>query len=317
MPALKRPRRGSLQFWPRKRAAKLLPSVNWSSISSKEPGLMGFIAYKAGMTTAIVKDSTPKVTTSGKQIAIPVTILETPNMKIFSVRFYQHGQVVKEVIVSHDKELKRILKIPKTLKPLDSQVPQHFDDVRVIVYSLAKTTSVKKTPDIIEVAIHGNSAHEKLEFAKSHVGKEISSVDFIKTGLIDVRGVTKGKGLQGPIKRFGAKLRFHKSEKGIRKIGSLGPWHPAHVSFRVPMAGQMGVFTRVINNLHVLSKGKISEKNINPSQGFKNYGNVKTSYVVVSGSVQGPVKRQILLTLPARPSKEQSKKKLEFVEVLS
>ena len=48
MPTTKSPRKGSLQFWPRKRARKFLPSTNWSSINS-EKGLKGFICYKVGM----------------------------------------------------------------------------------------------------------------------------------------------------------------------------------------------------------------------------------------------------------------------------
>ena len=151
MPKINRPRFGSLQFWPRKRAEKQIPSVNWKTVKGK--GLLGFITYKVGMATAIVKDSTDKSMTSGKRISIPITILEAPNMKIFSVRFYNKGIVVKEVIVSNDKELKKFLKVPKQLKPLDSSIPSEYDDVRVIVYSMPKQTSVKKTPDLIEIAI--------------------------------------------------------------------------------------------------------------------------------------------------------------------
>ena len=36
------PRKGSLQFWPRKRANKFLPSVNWKAINSDKK-LKGFI----------------------------------------------------------------------------------------------------------------------------------------------------------------------------------------------------------------------------------------------------------------------------------
>ena len=40
------PRRGSLQYWPRKRAKRIYPRVrNW-----KGDGIVGFAAYKAGMT---------------------------------------------------------------------------------------------------------------------------------------------------------------------------------------------------------------------------------------------------------------------------
>ena len=74
---------------------------------------------------------------------------------------------------------------------------------------------------------------------------------------------------------------------------------------------------RIIYNLNVLGKSSIKDKDINPTAGFKNYGNIKTSYLILSGSIQGPSKRQILLTPSFRPSKTQFKKKLELVEVLT
>src|SRR3989344_1819643 len=106
-----RPRYGSLQFYPRKRASRFLPSVNWDVV--KGEGVLGFIGYKVGMATAMVKDSTPKSMTPGKKIAVPVTILEVPAMKIYSVRFYKNGKVMTDVIVSNDKDLKRAVKVPK------------------------------------------------------------------------------------------------------------------------------------------------------------------------------------------------------------
>lgn len=311
MPTAKRPRRGSLQFWPRKRAKKLLPSANWKPVSSSKPGLLGFVAYKAGMATALVKDNYDKAMTAKKQIAVPVTVLEAPSMKIFSVRFYKFNKPVGEIVVSNDKELKKKLKVPKQAGSLD-KAPQDFDDIRVIAYSLAKQTTVKKTPDLIELGVQ---ADNKLDYVKTLVGKEITLADFVRDQMVDARGVTKGKGFQGPVKRFGIAKRFHKSEKGVRKVGSIGPWHPAYVTFRVPMAGQLGMFTRIIYNLHVLSSGTISEKDINPANGFKDYGKIKTSYIVVKGSVQGPSKRQILLTPAMRPSKVQSRRKYDLVEV--
>ena len=50
------PRSGSLQYWPRKRAKKFLPRVNWTRITSQpqqKKGLLGSIAYKAGMASAV------------------------------------------------------------------------------------------------------------------------------------------------------------------------------------------------------------------------------------------------------------------------
>jgi len=311
MPKTSRPRKGSLQYWPRKRASKLLPSANFRHISSQ--GLLGFIAYKVGMASALVKDQTEKSPTQNKQIVIPVTILEVPNMKIFSVRFYKNNKPFKDVIVSNSKELKSKLKVPKNLKDFEKEVPQDYDDIRLIVYSLPSQTTIKKTPDLIELSIN---AENKLDFVKSLIGKEISPEEFFKNDLLDVHGLTKGKGFSGPVKRFGITLKPHKTEKGVRRPGSLAPWHPARVTFRAPQAGQLGFFTRVTYNLKTISFGKISEKDINPKSGFKNYGLIKSSYLIVKGSVQGPAKRQVLLTPSFRPTKLKLKSKFEFMELI-
>ena len=90
MPKKHRPRHGSLQFWPRKRAKKVLPSANWRAIaeSAEKEGLIGFIGYKAGMSTASVHDLTPNSLTLNEQIVLPCTIIECPPMKIMSIRLY-------------------------------------------------------------------------------------------------------------------------------------------------------------------------------------------------------------------------------------
>ncbi len=315
MPRLSRPRYGSLQFYPRKRAAKILPSVNWKNLASMKldsSAILGFIAYKVGMATAIVKDSTDKSMTLGKKVAIPVTILEVPPMKILSIRFYKNAHAIKDIIVSNDKELKHKLKLPKQLP--SHNFPQDFDDVRIIAYSIPKQTSIKKTPDIIEIAI---SAPNKLEFVKSIINKEISLHEFLKFPLLDIHGLTKGKGLQGPVKRFGISLKQHKSEKGQRRPGSLAPWHPARVTFHTPMAGQLGFFTRVSYNNKVITSGNIKEKEINPKSGYKSYGKIKTSFLIIKGSVQGPPKRQVLVTPSFRPTLSQLKKKYEFIQLIN
>ena len=81
------------------------------------------------------------------------------------------------------------------------------------------------------------------------------------------------------------------------------------------MAGQMGHFTRVVYNNKIVIIDSVSEKNINPGEGFKNFGKIKTDYMIVCGSIQGPVKRQLLITNALRPTKGQSKKTYEFLEL--
>jgi large subunit ribosomal protein L3 len=318
MPTRKSPRKGSLQFWPRKRVSKFLPSVNWNAIkSNSSKGLKGSICYKAGMMSAYVKDNTPDSMTKGKKIAIPITILECPPLRIFSVRFYKNNQVAKEILAENfEKELKSKVKLPKKsgqkVGDLISEKGE-YDDVRVIVYSQVKKTGIKKTPDLNEVGLVG-SFDEKINFIKEFLNKEISILDiFEKDQLVDLRGLTKGHGFSGPVKRFGITLKSHKSEKGRRRPGSLGPWHPARVIFRVPQAGQLGMFTRITYNNKIMDMGKSEgDKEL---KNIKNYGNIKTDYVIVAGSVQGPAKRQLMITAPLRETKKQLKKSYELEEL--
>jgi len=311
MPTRKSPRKGSLQFWPRKRANKFLPSVNWDAINSGK-NLKGFICYKTSMASAYVKDDTPDSMTKGKRITLPVTILECPPMKIFSVRFYNDNKVVKEILSENlEKELKKKVKLPKKGREKIEDIKKEYDDIRVIAYSQVKRTGIKKTPDLSEIGLVGD-VEEKFNFVKEHSNKEISVLDVFEKGqLIDLRGLTKGKGLSGPVKRFGITLKSHKSEKGRRRPGSLGPWHPARVTFRAPQAGQLGMFTRVIYNNKIIDLGKSEDK----FKDLKNFGNIKTDYVIVSGSVQGSAKRQLIISAPLRETKKQLKKNYEFLEV--
>jgi len=310
MPTRRSPRKGSLQFWPRKRASKFLPRVNWSAINSGK-NLKGFICYKAGMGSAYVKDNTINSMTKGKKIIIPITILECPPLKIFSVRFYKDGKVSEEVLVENlDKELKKKLKLPKVKKG-EIKNSKEYDDIKVICYSVVKKTNIKKKPDLSEIGLVGN-VEEKMNFIKENLKKEISILDVFEKGqLVDLRGLTKGQGLSGPVKRFGISLKQSKSEKGRRRPGSLGPWHPARVTFRVPQAGQLGMFTRVVYNNKIVDLGKAEDKFKN----IKNYGDIKTDYLIVRGSIQGPAKRQLIITAPLRETKKQLKKNFELIEL--
>jgi len=132
MPKHSKPRAGSLQFWPHKKARKFLPSVNWKAIKS-DSSLLGFIAYKVGMSSCIVKNLTENALNKDKRIPIPVTILEVPPMKIFSVRFYKEGKVMKEILAENlEKELKRKVKLPKKKKTSEKiDNIKDYDDVRI------------------------------------------------------------------------------------------------------------------------------------------------------------------------------------------
>jgi len=304
-------RDGSLQVWPRKRAARILPSANWDAVKTGK-NLAGFIGYKVGMCSVYVKDNTADSMTKGKKIVVPATILECPALKIYSVRFYKNKKVIRDFFVGFEDELKSKIKKPKQLHKLEEV--KDFDDVRVVVYSSVKDTALKEVPDVLEIALTGTK-EQKINFIKEKIGKPIGVSEVFSDGLVDIRAVSKGKGLQGPVTRFGISLKSHKAEKGQRRPGNLAPWHPARVTFRTAMAGQWGFFTRVCYNNLILQVGKISEKDINRPEGFYNYGKIRSDYIVLKGSLPGPSKRPVLLTHAIRPTRYQFKKKLEVVEL--
>lgn len=304
---------GSLQFYPRVRAKKVIPSVNWKPLEKKGVGFMGFIGYKVGMISVWAKDNTEHSMTKGKRIVIPATLIECPSMKIYSVRFYKNGKASKDIVVSNDKALRKSVKVAKKLT--EFKEIEDFDDVRVIMSSGISETGIgKKKADMIEVGISGGK-DEKIAFIKENLGKAISVLDVFEKELVDVRGVTKGYGSCGPVKRFGIALKDHKSEKGQRRPGSLAPWHPARVTFRAPQMGQTGYHNRICYNNLILESGKVSEKDINRKGGFKNYGKVKTDYLILKGSVPGPAKRGVVITTALRPTDSASKKNFEVIEL--
>ena len=296
------PRHGSLQFWPRKRAKREIPRIKaWSKLAGAK--LLGFAGYKVGMAHVIMKDTSTKVT-KGMDISTPVTIIECPPLKPLSLRLYKNTsyglKVVSEIPVKNlNKELARKIKLPKKQS---EKKETEFDELRLQVYTQPKLTAIgKKKPEIFEIALSG-SKEEQLSIAKQFLEKEIKLSDVFKEGeLVDVHAVTTGKGFQGTTKRFGTRLRQHKSEKVKRGVGSLGPWHSRSI-WAVPHPGKMGYHTRLDFNKLIL-KVDSNPSAINPKQGFHKYGFVKNDYIILKGSVPGPKKRAIRFIEAIRPDK--------------
>src|SRR3989338_7931112 len=89
MPRTRKPRAGSLQFWPRVRARQSYARIrNWPK--SKEAKLLGFAGYKAGMTHLLITDNRQNSLTKGQDIFCPATIVECPPIKTASIRFYKN-----------------------------------------------------------------------------------------------------------------------------------------------------------------------------------------------------------------------------------
>jgi large subunit ribosomal protein L3 len=289
-------------------------------------GLAGFAGYKAGMTRVEYVDNTKGSATEGQDIVKAATVLECPNLIVCGIRTYletPYGRkTVSTVWASNlNKDLDRKFKIPKKTSPeagikkMDEQA-EKLADIRLIVHTTPRKTAIaKKKPELFEVQL-GGDVTDKWQFAKDSLGKEIRAGDVLKEGdWIDVRAVTTGQGWQGPVKRFGVKIRPRKHEKKRRHGGVLGARGVARVlPAKIAMPGQHGYQTRTEYNKRVL---KISNEGLSPEGGWVGYGLVKADYMIVEGSVPGPRKRLVMIRKGLRwprHKKEASEVKKVFLE---
>ncbi len=305
------PRRGSMQFWPRRRSRHSFVRVR-SWVNGAPAKALGFIGIKAGMTHVQVIDNRAKSDTKGEKINYPVTIVECPNMLALGVSFYKKNSVggllkvgqiyASEISKEWKKYASRAMKLPKKQeKTLDSYT--EYDLVRLIVLSAPFSTGTgEKKPKILELGI-GGSKDEQIAYAKEILGKEVPVSDVFEEGdVIDTRSVTKGKGFQGVIKRYGVPLVSHKAEKERRHIGVMGGWTPKRVDYRIAQPGGMGNHLRTSYNQQILMVGSDVSK-VNRVGGLGGYGLVKGNYVLVKGSIPGARKASVLLARAIRPQK--------------
>ena len=310
MSRVRKPRAGSMQFWPRARAKHSYARIRkW--VQGKEAKPLGFAGYKVGMTHLLINDNRQHSLTKGAEIFCPVTIVECPPIKTASIRFYKntpHGlKLLSEFFTENfSKELERKITTPKK-KNKDAAAgtqAEGFDSIRMLCYTQPSLTSIgKQKPEIFEIAIGGDK-EQQLGYAKEKLGKEIKINDVFREGQqLDAHSLTKGKGFQGPVKRFGVQLRHHKSEKSRRNPGTLGAWRAqGHIMWRVAHAGKMGYHLRTEYNKWLIKIGNKPEE-INTKGGFLHYGDVKNPYIIVKGSIAGSQKRLIRFTEATRPGK--------------
>jgi len=311
MPKAHAPKRGSRAFSPRKRAKSIVGRIGYWPDVDEEPQLLGFAGYKAGMTHIFMVENRDRSPDFGKEVFSSVTILDTPPMIICGTRAYTktpYGLKPLTEVWMRDapEDLSRLLKVLPKGEPDEGidRIHSNLDEVtefRVISSTQPREAGVsKKKPELMEIKVGGGSAKEQFEYAKGLLGKTVRISDIVKPGeFIDIIGVTKGKGYQGVIKRWGVKLRQRKSRKHTRGVASLGPWNPPRVMPGVPRAGQMGFHHRTEYNKRILKVGS-DGLSITPAGGFNRYGVVKGDYVMFKGSILGPKKRLIKLRKAVR-----------------
>lgn len=302
MPEVRRPRKGSKAFYPRKRARRIYPALTVYPQTEKVK-VLGFAGYKVGMLHAIVQDTNKNSPTFGQEISIPVTILECPPLRVLGIRAYvstTSGLKTLTEVWTKDlpKNLTRKMKIGKLdetkIAELETNL-QKISRIRLIVATQPELSGLRKrTPEIFELEVGGKDATEKMNFSRQFLGKEIKIDEVVRAGeFVDVIAVTKGKGTAGPVKRFGVKIQSRHAKQKRRHVGALGAQVPRRVKWTAPMAGQLGFQTRTELNKRVL---KISDaKEVLPAGGFVRYGITRSNVLLVEGSIPGPKKRLVLI----------------------
>jgi len=252
-----------------------------------------------------------KVPEFGQEVKVAATIIEAPPMLVCAIRSYRETydgyKVITEAWMTEPtKDLIRATKVKKTsdtVKELEklASTKDKAKEIRILVATQPKLASMaKNTPDLVEIKVGGGTIDQQIEFSKALLGKTVSASQVFKPGeSVDLSGVTKGKGFQGPVKRFGVRIQQNKSRKSIRSVASIAPVAPRTIHPHVARAGQMGSHQRVDFNKRILLLGSDSNR-VSPAGGFNRYGPIKSDYIAIKGSVQGAPKRLIRLRKAVR-----------------
>lgn len=304
-------------FSPRKRAASETPRFNSWPDDDGQPSLQGHAGYKAGMTHVVMINDKPDSPREGMEETVPVTVVETPPLRVVGLRAYEQTpyglRPLTELWADEPHPaLGRTLDLPEAHdadaaeeQMRDALADGRLADVRTITHTLpGKLNGVPKTePDVMENRIGGGGViADRLEHGLELVGDAGRGInDVFRAGeYADVAAITKGKGTQGPVKRWGVQKRKgkHKRQGYRRRIGNLGPWNPSRVRSTVPQQGQTGYHQRTELNKRLID---IDADPIELDGGFKNYGQVNGEHVLVKGSVPGPSKRLVRFRPAVRP----------------
>ncbi|HZO10882.1 MAG TPA: 50S ribosomal protein L3, partial [Nitrososphaeraceae archaeon] len=274
--------------------------------------LLGFAGYKVTNLNVLSVDDREKTPNYGKNVMNSSTLIATPPLKIIGVRAYAETAYGKNAIFDafakdNDKYLSRKASFTYKEGKLD-EINAHIDKIKhvvAIVLSYPATASLsQKKPFVWEIPIGGKDTKTKIDYVVSNFGKQVNINDVFETGqFIDISAITRGKGIEGPITRFGVKRKQHKSRKSVRALGTLGPISPAVVTYTVPRQGQRGFHQRTEYNKRILvisNSEKDNDFKINPEGGFEHFGMIKNDYIIVKGSVPGVPKRLVKMRFPIR-----------------
>ena len=125
--------------------------------------------------------------------------------------------------------------------------------VRAICHTQIRKLKIgQKKAHLMEIQVNGGDVAAKVDFCVNLFEKQVP-VDavFTQNEMLDVIGVTKGRGYEGVTTRWGTTRLPRKSHRGLRKVACIGAWHPAKVQYSVARPGQNGFHHRTEMNKKV------------------------------------------------------------------
>jgi large subunit ribosomal protein L3e len=319
------------------------------------------MAYKAGCTHIVREVDKPGSKLHKKEVVEAVTILEAPPMIAVGIvgyietaqglrslttvwaqhlseevrrRYYKNWYAAKKLAFTrYARKYQRNAKKNTIDKDLE-RIKRKCSVIRLLCHTQIRKLHLRqKKAHLMEIQINGGNIAEKVQFGVGLFEKPIpiSSI-FEENEMIDVIGITKGKGFEGVTTRWGTTRLPRKTHKGLRKVACIGAWHPSRVQWSVPRAGQNGYHHRTEINKKIYRIGRgndknsgstpvdLTEKSITPMGGFPHYGIVNEDFLMIKGSTAGCRKRVLTLRKTLVPQTSRSaleKIALKFIDTSS
>jgi large subunit ribosomal protein L3e len=362
------PRHGSMGFCPRKRAVHHRGRVRSfpRDDPSKDVHLTAFMGYKAGSTHILREVNRVGSRLHKKETVEMVTIIETPPLVVVGLvgyvqtprglrtltsvwsqhlsetvkrRFYKNWYRAKKK--AFDRYAARVADDKnKEIETELNRMRKYCQVIRVLAHTQIRKVGLRqKKAHLMEIQINGGTVADKVKFGFELFEKKVPVASvFNQNDMIDIIGVTKGKGFEGVITRFGTAQLPRKTHRGLRKVACIGAWHPPRVRSTVARAGQHGYHHRTEINKKVFRVGEASvdkdgkpvwnastptdltQKTITPLGGFPHYGEVNEDFLMVKGCVVGPKKRVLTLRkslVPQVSRKATEEITLKFIDTSS
>jgi len=323
------------------------------------------MGYKAGMSHIMREVNKPGSKLHKKEVVEAVTVLETPPMLAVGLVGYVETprglRTLTTVWAKHlSDQVKRVFYknwYRSQKKAFDRYASRVADEsnkdmanelermkkfcqvIRLVCHTDMKKIKLRqKKAHMAEIQINGGTAAAKVDWGLGLFERQIA-VDtvFNKNEMVDAISITKGRGFEGVVTRWGVTRLPRKTHRGLRKVACIGAWHPARVKFSVARAGQNGYHQRTEMNKKIYRIGKAARpapgedgkqapfnpnattetdptvKAITPLGGFPHYGEVNEDFVMLKGGIPGVKKR--VITLRKSCVKQVSRNALEDIDL--